>query len=479
MDWFQVDKDGLAKLLKQRGPGFMVYELWQNAVDEKTTRINIELRKPPNSQYAILSVEDDNPDGFRELRDAWVLFAESMKKGDPTKRGWMNLGEKLVLACCRTAQIETTTGGVYFDGKGRRSSSRSCRDAGSKFTGELKLTWEEVGELGLAAKRLISPPGVDTYFNGVKLEFRRPTGTEEATLDTRVANADGEMVRSRRKTIVEIYEVEAGRPGWIYEMGIPVVETGDLYDVNVLQKVPLNSDRDNVTPGFLREVRTVVLNGMANKLTPLEATEKWVREAASSPEVEPAAFVKVMDLRFGAKRVGADPSDKEGENIAKSKGYVVVTGGSLTPGEWDNARRTEAIKPAGQVTPSPKPFSDGGVPLVYMTEDKFTPAMTWFQKLALRTCLLLTGKVATVLFTNTPTWGFSGTWSRNDSTLIVNVGRLGYLWFEGGIADIVDFLVHELAHDHGHHLEESYHKACTKFAGILVWQALDSPSFFA
>ena len=68
-------------------------------------------------------VEDDDPEGFRDLAQSWTLFAESERKGDPTKRGRFCLGEKLVLALCSSASISSTTGTVTFDGKGRHRSS--------------------------------------------------------------------------------------------------------------------------------------------------------------------------------------------------------------------------------------------------------------------------------------------------------------------------------------------------------------------
>ena len=38
MHWFDVDKEGLAKILAGRGPEFIGRELVQNALDENTTR---------------------------------------------------------------------------------------------------------------------------------------------------------------------------------------------------------------------------------------------------------------------------------------------------------------------------------------------------------------------------------------------------------------------------------------------------------
>jgi len=49
-------------------------------------------------------------------------------------------------------------------------------------------------------------------------------------------------------------------------MGIPVVETGDRWHYDIGQKVPLTLDRENVPPGFLRQVRVAVFNRMHAQL---------------------------------------------------------------------------------------------------------------------------------------------------------------------------------------------------------------------
>lgn len=46
MKWFEVDKQGLAKLLERRGKQFILYELIQNAWDENTTRVDVTLARP-------------------------------------------------------------------------------------------------------------------------------------------------------------------------------------------------------------------------------------------------------------------------------------------------------------------------------------------------------------------------------------------------------------------------------------------------
>ena len=77
-----------------------------------------------------VTVIDDDPDGFADLRDAYTLFAESRKKANAEQRSRFNLGEKLVLALAKSAVVETTTGSVEFTENGERIKHRGCRASG-------------------------------------------------------------------------------------------------------------------------------------------------------------------------------------------------------------------------------------------------------------------------------------------------------------------------------------------------------------
>jgi hypothetical protein len=129
----------------------------------------------------------------------------------------------------------------------------------------------------------------------------------------------------------------------IFELGIPIVELGDdKWHVNVMQKVPLSRDRDNVNPSYLRKVRTGVLNVQFEELTDKEeAAAAWVRDAVSSSKSSDEAVKHVMNARFGENHVTASVSDIGSVKEAVSKDYSIVHGGSLTGEEW---ARYKAIK---------------------------------------------------------------------------------------------------------------------------------------
>jgi hypothetical protein len=134
--WFDVDKSGLSKQVEEQPKGRLIGELVQNALDEAgVTQIAVTVALVPGRPLGDLTVEDDSPEGFRDLTHAYTLFAPSYKRDNPEKRGQFNLGEKMVLAVCESASISTTKGTVLFSDEGRIERPRQKRERGSVFQG--------------------------------------------------------------------------------------------------------------------------------------------------------------------------------------------------------------------------------------------------------------------------------------------------------------------------------------------------------
>jgi len=97
-EWFSVDRSGLGKQAEQHSKGRLIGELVQNALDEAgVTQIAVTLAPVPGRPLADLTVEDDSPEGFRDLSHAYTLYAESYKRANPEQRGQFNLGESASL----------------------------------------------------------------------------------------------------------------------------------------------------------------------------------------------------------------------------------------------------------------------------------------------------------------------------------------------------------------------------------------------
>ena len=477
-NWLRVDRKGLAKLLEARGKSFAVYEIIQNAWDTRATNVQVKLTREPGRHLVNLLVEDNDPDGFQNLSESFTLFAESSKKSDAMKRGRFNLGEKLVLALCERAEITSTKGGVVFSKNGIKHTRKKL-DSGTIFYGLLRMSVAEFNDCHRDLQNLIPPQNIVTMINGVKLNPWLPLKKFEVTLPTVLGDEEGVLRPTRRRTQIEVYEVQDGEAAMIYEMGIPIVETGDAYHVNVLQKVPLNSDRDNVTPAYLREVRTAVLSQMHDTLSETQATATWAREAL--PGATDEAITSVLRKRFGEKIAAADPSDREAENRLKAEGYVIVHGGSLTGPEWKRIKEVEGLlPPAGILSPTHSKKTAETHPVVDLT-----PGMETVKKFVEKVGkdLLsngLRGLTVKAAFVSAPKASCAATWQVMPEplvggTLTFNVGTLGIKWFDRGITDpVLELIIHELGHHFAsNHLSEAYYDGLCVL-GVRLARAIEA-----
>jgi hypothetical protein len=487
---FEVDKEGLAKIMGRRGPDFALLELLQNSWDEASTTVRVGLEYQGRGR-CLLTVEDDNPTGFADLSHAYRLFADSAKKGQATKRGRFNLGEKLVIAICDTASVATTTGTIRFDAKGRTHHPTERREAGSIFTGLLRMTKPQYEVACREIRKVLVPDGIATYFNGVEIPHREPLRTFTETLQTEIADEDGQLKRSMRAGQVRVYEVLEGEKATIYEMGIPVVATGDRWHVSVEQKVPLNVDRDNVTPAYLRDLRRAVLNHCHDLLTADASAEKWTDDALADEKVTPEAVNALLDLRFGEKRVSYDPSDREANGIAASEGYTVIAARTLSKDAWVNVRAAGALTPAGQVTPSPKPYDPGKAETrKVIPEDQWTPGMQNFARFSRNLAEPLVGvsDLSVVFVNDQECRNFSATWGRGGmfgggSQLEWNVQVLGRAYFDQSPQQTAPLalLIHEMGHEHGggDHLSRVYLNELCRIGADLARLVMLEPAAFA
>jgi hypothetical protein len=470
--WFDADKEGLRRIAARRGYAWLFYELVSNCLDANATRITFEARPVQGCVY--LKIEDDG-DGFARLDRAWTLFADSNRAGVATARGRFCLGEKLVLAMCEYAEIVTTTGSVRFDSNGRHIGEKK-RAVGSLFEGTVRMKLDELeSAVGSLTEQLLVPERVTVTVNGLEIKQRRPITSFEVTLPTDEPDEEGMLRRCQRKTLVRVYEPRSTEQASIYELGIPVQPTGDTYHVDVCQKVPLTMERDSVPRSFLRALRAATLNATANLLTEQQARSPWVAETQGDNRVESEVVGRVMDLRFGEKRVSFDPRDPEANRRAQAEGYTVVHGGAMTADAWSRAKESGAIRSAGQVTPSPKPFAEVGDLLKVIEESKWTDAMRWTVSVCDRIARGTVGHGFTWVLANDPGWPFYGCHSATQITL--NVARLGRACFNGCLTEqLLSTLIHELAHDSGGHLTESFEHALGRIGAQIVVLAAREPA---
>lgn len=478
--WFAVDADGLRETVSRRDKTFVLYELIANAFDAPGTRnVAVRLARARGGKAAELSVEDDSPLGFTNLDSSFTLFAPSERRGEPLARGRFGIGEKIALALFDSAEIATTGWTVRFDARGRHVL-RGERACGTRVSGTLRLSDDEIKDLIAAARRVLVPDGVRLTVNDEVVPYREPLKTIELTLPTELWDENGGLRRTRRKTKIHIHRPRDDEEATIYELGIPLVATGDRFSVDVQTKVPTNLDRDNVSPSYLAQLRAAVLEAMSDSLTSDDANAPWVRDAVErhGAAMRPDVIARVLDLRFGERRVAYDPQDREANARAFAAGYTVVYGPQMSAAEWEAAKMANAIVPAGKVTPSPNPDGDpGGAVRECLPRERWTAAMTAVVELSARLAPHLIGRPVSVRVVCDVTWPFRATYG--SGVLTYNLGALGHKFFEGPLERILDLLIHELAHEaESNHLSESYYRALSALGGKLAVLALERPALF-
>ena len=350
MKWFDVDKAGLAAILERRGKAFALFELIQNAWDSDPTCVQIRIEPVANAPFVAVDVIDDG-EGFESLDHAYTMFAPSRRADNPRKRGRFNLGEKLVLGLARSATIVTTSGSLIFDMSGRRML-RNTRDIGTHFWAELRMTRDEMADVLNQLQRLIPP--VKTLINGEPVPEPVHVCTFETKLPTEIADPDGNLRRSMRTAVVDVFESHDDQ-GDLLEMGIPVCDTEIPFRVNVQQKIPLTMERDNVTTSFMRAIGVAVLNETAGYLTSAQSAESWAVDAMGDSRATRETVNTMVKHRFGENAVVASPTEPMSNAAAAASGCTVVHGGSMSADAWANVRKYESLTPASAAFPQPKP----------------------------------------------------------------------------------------------------------------------------
>lgn len=463
-NWLDVDRKGLAEIVERRGGKvWLLHELLSNCFDENVTTVKVILEPEAGKPFADLYIEDDSPDGWKDLRDSYTLFAPSKKKADPEKRGRFNLGEKLVLALCREASIVTTTGSVLFEPSGRKAT-KARRELGSTFDGVVRMTRDELAECLDKVRAVIAPAGVSVTINGEPLPERPIVKTFRACLQTEHADEEGVLRRTFRHADVRLYRPLPGHTGMIFELGIPVIETGDSFDVDVRQRVPLNVERDNVTPSYLRDLRAAVLKNAHDQLDDEAKRAGWVTDALTEID-DPGAIDAVLTARFGDKRVSYDPSDPEANHRAVAEGYTVIHGRQLPAEAWEKIRPTGLVQPAGRVTPTPKHWDEDAPKAKQVDIETLDGHKRQVVALFRAIGRVVLGRAIKVQVIDEPGFPVEASYRALDALLVLNLPKIQ--WYDSEYC--IALALHEYAHAFcDNHLDEKYHDAICRLGAKLA-----------
>lgn len=483
-DLFKVDVAGLRETQQGKPKTVVIRELLQNALDERTTICDISMRYEQGK--AKITVSDDSAEGFRDLSDAYTLFASTPKRSDVKKRGRFNFGEKMVICICDYARIISTKGGVEFlVADGERKELRRKREAGSEVYVELKMTKDEYYECFDYCNLIIAPNeitiSVICYDPNSENEFRRIVLSKEgqktpdkifsATLPTEIKTEEG-MKIVKRQTNVNLYKLFG--ESYIYEMGIPICVIDCAYSIDVQQKVPLSDDRDKVDGKYLKALYADVLNHTFSEIKDTEASSTWVRSAIETGNTHREAVTTIVKERYGDKVGFSNPFNPVSDDEAKANGYKLIYGNELSKEE------REAFKEYGAVQTSSEIFKVNGLPATHVTPDK---QQLKVYKLTERIAVDFLGFKPMISLVDCKGATVLATFSDAGNMVTFYNNKISKGWWQpdadGYVTDeMLELIIHELCHKFGHHCDRPYLDKITWLASKLVRKQREEKSFF-
>ena len=468
---FSISTEGFRELQAGRPPWSLVKELIQNSFDEapEATECRVKIEAGPlantNDSYwqtTTIMVSDDGP-GFVNISDSYTLMAPTQKRGDPTRRGRFNSGEKEIISLARSATIMTVGYTVLFPPDGGREIVTNSRRRGTTVL--LNMPWSETeAQEIITMLRRFRPTECALFVNDVEVPKRQPIEIAQAALPTVLQDGPGQPLRpTRRLTEIHILKPLATE-SWIYEMGIPIQTTDLGYDVDIMQKVDMPPHRNTVGKAYLNRVSAHVLNAVHARMEQEQFGETWIRNAIEHDDVTDEAVRRTVRQKYG-NGVLFSSSDREANLRAAEAGDNVVSPRSLSEVERRKMREI-----AGVVTTYQKygrPLFDP-TPVDITANDRLIKFAEWVTSLANYADIK-----ATVLFIENDEISYRAYCSGKSSgaEIAFNTAKLPPEWFEQRGAQQFKLVVHELAHALQNHPMEhgpSWGSACTEVAGRIL-----------
>ena len=330
--WLQISTEGFASFNQSRPPGHLVKELVQNAFDAVgTTGGLVALDYRHDGQVFEVTCRDTGT-GISELSTMRVVYL-TFKTDSHLKRGRFGRGFKEVLSAAKSAVVTSGGKAIHFLMEDGRQTTRETTADHLEVSSHVVMTFdwpaETCVEFDKYFGRFLVPASVSFLLNGRPLASRETRQLIDAQLTTEIYNPEcHSWQKPRRKTIIELVDATGGEEPFIYEMGIPVAaaEWTVPFHANILQRVPMNPNRDALASGYAKRIHAACLPTLLPELDREDVTADWVGSAGieAAPEVQKVIIVKafgenaVRSVPTMGKRDFDDDAEDIGANVVKT-----------------------------------------------------------------------------------------------------------------------------------------------------------------
>jgi anti-sigma regulatory factor (Ser/Thr protein kinase) len=342
--WLQISTAGFAALNQSRPQEHLVKELVQNALDAvEENSGTVDVAYHHDGHDFVVECHDTGA-GIADLSALRVVYL-TFKLDSHRKRGRFGRGFKEILSVARSAKIQSGNSEIHFlEEQGRQITREGL--ARSPVAGtSIKMTFDwpvsVIAEFDAYFSRFLVPDSVTLLLNGRALPHRHVVHGVEATLTTEVYNPESQTWRKpRRKATIQLVAALADETPFIYEMGIPVAaaEWTVPFHVNVLQRVPMNPNRDALASGYAKQIHKACLPTLLPALDPQEATADWV--GAAGAQSGASIQKQIITKAFGATAVRSVPSmgKRDFDHDAERMGASVVKTAQMSSGFREMAK---------------------------------------------------------------------------------------------------------------------------------------------
>lgn len=435
---FEVDGSGFKGHVKKMKPHQIIQEIISNSFDEdavKTVTCDIEFIQE-TKQVRVKVVDDGN--GFRDIEEIFTLYKHSYKRNKPEKRGRFNLGDKQFFAVAETGHVITGKNKVEFT-ETKRIIDDHEPFKGVEVIGNFKWSATVLNPTIRELYKIIVPQDKILIVNDKTIQPKKIVKIIEGVLRTEIENEDGVMEEFDRKTKIELYQKDESEQALIFEMGIPVQKLEDNVEwhVNIMQKIPLRTERDVVSEAYLKKLYGAIINQATELITEDNAGSSFVQMAMIHAEPDTAKVVF-------QKALGTDKIFIESTTDGRANDCVKEMGGRTLPtGMFDRDTRKH-LQEISVLESATEVFGSRGTETLKPVE--MTEGMEMTIKLTEQVAREVLGKEihCIVVHTDNP---FNADYTSATLTLRWNLRLLKKSFFDKISTEMVRIIIHELSHD--------------------------------